>query len=205
MHQKIYTTKDELAALPQWKEFVEYVYSTNEESACVEVLDLSDAFPFVEWRNVDGEVFVDALVDPKWATDGVEKVSGEEFVRAVAPHLLLQPVKAKRPKRKKSPSRKAPTINKAKITFMSGESYTVKDFVSIEATAEQIVFVMEDNWKGTVNYRQAITVPNDDVDNVVVRGIKDQFELDMALTNMGITILRSRNAEILMSELTITL
>lgn len=205
MHQQIYTSKNEVAALPQWSAFVEHVYSTYSESRICEVMDLTDGHPFVEWREVGDEIFVDALTDPKWVTPGAQKVSGEEFIRAVAPHLMDVKVKPTHKKRKKGPSRKAPTINKAKITFMSGESYTVKDFVSIEATAEQIVFVMEDNWKGTVNYRQAITVPNDDVDNVVVRGIKDQFELDMALTNMGITILRSSNAEILMSELTITL
>lgn len=111
--------------------------------------------------------------------------------------------KPKRAKRKKGERNKAPTVNKAKITFLSGESYTVKDFVSIEATAESIVFIMEDNLKGTVNYRQAITVPNDDVDTVVVRGVKDRFELDMSLTNTGVTILRSDNAEILASELSI--
>lgn len=114
-------------------------------------------------------------------------------------------IKPKRSKRKKGERNKAPSVNKAKITFLSGESYTVKDFVSIEATAESVVFIMEDNWKGTVNYRQAITVPNDDVDTVVVRGVKDRFELDMTLTNMGITILRSDNAEILASELNIKL
>lgn len=205
MHQEIYVRKEDAAALPQWEDFVRYVYQTFPNSLKAEVMDLQDSYPFITFRELEGEVFVDAGNIPRYFGEGATEVTPEAFIKAVAPHLMEQPVKAKRSKRKKGPSRKAPTINKAKITFMSGESYTVKDFVSIEATADQIVFIMEDNWKGTVNYRQAITVPNDDVDNVVVRGIKDRFELDMALTNMGITILRSSNAEILMSELTITL
>lgn len=145
-----------------------------------------------------------------WVFEGVVnqrlQICAQQFIDTKEAVLVdIGAIKPKRQKRKKGERNKAPTVNKAKITFLSGESYTVKDFVAIEATAESVVFIMEDNWKGTVNYRQAITVPNDDVDTVVVRGVKDRFELDMALTNMGITILRSDNAEILASELNIKL
>lgn len=139
--------------------------------------------------------------------NGRHQIARQEWIEnetAIVKPFKVRDAKQKG-KRKKGSRRKLPTVNKAKITFMSGESYTVKDFVAIEASAEKIVFIMEDNWKGTVNYRQAITVPNDDVDTVFVRGVQDQFELDMALTNMGVTILRSDNAEILASELNIKL
>lgn len=145
-----------------------------------------------------------------WVFEGVVnqrlQICAQQFIDTKEAVLVdIGTIKPKRAKRKKGERNKAPSVNKAKITFLSGESYTVKDFVAIEATAESVVFIMEDNWKGTVNYRQAITVPNDDVDTVVVRGVKDRFELDMTLTNMGITILRSDNAEILASELNIKL
>lgn len=118
--------------------------------------------------------------------------------------ITIRPFRPAHSKRKKGPSRKAPSVNKATILFMSGETYTVKDFVSIEATAESIVFIMEDNWKGTVNYRQAITVPNDDVCEVRVRGVKHQFVLDMNLTNMGQVIFQTDGVEMFASSISMT-
>lgn len=117
--------------------------------------------------------------------------------------IAIKPFRPAHSKRKKGPSRKAPSVNKATILFMSGETYTVKDFVSIEATAEKVVFIMEDNWKDTVNYRQAITVPNDDVVEVKVRGINHQFLLDMSLTNNGYLVWQQEGMEIILSELTV--
>lgn len=183
---------------------VNNVYHLTGEGFAESVLeDNSNLFRLVRIEDNGDWVF-------KGVTTGTTQFSGADMVKTgeavITPmYPVLQKEKPKRAKRKKGERNKAPSVNKAKITFLSGESYTVKDFVSIEATAESVVFIMEDNWKGTVNYRQAITVPNDDVDTVVVRGVKDRFELDMTLTNMGITILRSDNAEILASELNIKL
>lgn len=115
-------------------------------------------------------------------------------------------IKAFRPehsKRKKGPSRKAPSVNKATILFMSGETYTVKGFVSLEATPEKTVFIMEDTWKDTVNSRNAITVYNEDVVEVKVRGINHQFLLDMSLTNNGHLVWEQEGMEIILSKLTV--
>lgn len=116
--------------------------------------------------------------------------------------IKIKPFHPARSKRKKGPSRKAPSVNKATILFMSGETYTVKGFVSLKATAEKTVFIMEDTWKDTVNIRNAITVYNEDVAEVKVRGIKHQFVLDMSLNNL--VVLQSLGMEILVSELSIT-
>ena len=204
MHQEIYVRKEDAAAMPQWEDFVRYVYQTFPNSLKAEVMDLQDSYPFITFRELDGEVFVDAGNDTRYFDDGAIEVTPEAFIEAVAPHLLTQPVKAKRSKRKKGPSRKAPSVNKATILFMSGETYTVKDFVSIDAAADAIVFIMEDNYKGTVNYRQAITVPNDDVCEVKVRGVNHQFVLDMTLTNMGQVVLQADGMEIFASSISMT-
>ena len=116
--------------------------------------------------------------------------------------ITIKPFRPAHSKRKKGPSRKSPSVNKAVILFMSGETYTVKGFVSLEATAEKTVFIMEDTWKDTVNTRNAITVYNEDVAEVKVRGIKHQFVLDMSLNNL--VVLQSPGMEIFVSELSIT-
>lgn len=139
----------------------------------------------------------------KGLTTGDFQLSSAAMIRAGEAEIFLVDDKPKRGKRKKGPSRKAPSVNKATILFMSGETYTVKDFVSIEATPEKVVFIMEDNWKDTVNYRQAITVPNDDVVEVKVRGINHQFLLDMSLTNTGYLVWQQEGMEIILSELTV--
>lgn len=195
MFQELYVPKEEISQLPQWEDFVRQVY-TDERSYEALVCELNDGFDFLTLRSEDGDIIVDAGSDPIYFSSNAKAVSAEEFIEAAAPYLLSQPVKVKRAKRKKGERNKAPTVNKATILFMSGETYTLKDFVSIKATAESVVFIMEDNWKGTVNYRQAITVPNDDVAEVKVRGVNHQFVLDMMLTNMGIVILQAEGAEI---------
>uniref|UniRef100_A0AAU8HZ89 Uncharacterized protein n=1 Tax=Klebsiella phage FKP3 TaxID=3231233 RepID=A0AAU8HZ89_9CAUD len=86
---------------------------------------------------------------------------------------------------------------------MSGETYTVKGFVSLEATAEKTVFIMEDTWKDTVNSRNAITVYNEDIAQIDVRGIKHQVVLDMALKDEGTLVLHSKDMLIFLSDLTI--
>lgn len=111
--------------------------------------------------------------------------------------------KPKQAKRKKGSRRKEPTVNKATILFMSGETYTVKDFVSIEATGESVVFIMEDNWKGTVNSLQVVIVPNHDVAEVKVRGVKHQFVLEMGLTNMGQVVFQADGVEMFTSSISI--
>lgn len=145
----------------------------------------------------------------KGVTTGTTQFSGADMVKTgeavITPmYPVLQTEKPKRAKRKKGERNKAPTVNKATITFTSGEQYTVKDFISIEVTAEKVVFIMEDNWKDTVNYRQAITVPNDDVARVKVRGVNHQFELDMSLTNLGTVILEAEGAEMYTSSINMT-
>lgn len=117
--------------------------------------------------------------------------------------IEIKPFHPARSKRKKGPSRKAPSVNKATILFMSGEKYTVKGFVSLEATAEKTVFIMEDTWKDGVNIRNAITVPNDDVIEVKVRGVNRQFVLDMSLTNADYLVWQQEGMEIILSELTV--
>lgn len=117
--------------------------------------------------------------------------------------ITIKPFRPAHSKRKKGPSRKAPSVNKATILFMSGETYTVKGFVSLEATPEKTVFIMEDTWKDTVNSRNAITVYNEDVVEVKVRGINHQFLLDMSLTNNGYLVWQQEGMEIILSELTV--
>lgn len=151
--------------------------------------DLTDNDRKFKFIGEDGEYWLFTGVK-----NGTPQYAKQEWVDAET--AIIKLVKTKRAKRKKGERNKAPSVNKATILFMSGETYTLKDFVSIEATAESVVFIMEDNWKGTVNYRQAITVPNDDVAEVKVRGVNHQFVLDMTLTNMGIVVLQAEGAEI---------
>lgn len=135
--------------------------------------------------------------------EGVKSMEHQyvQFDRKESVHPL--PVKAKRRKRKKGKGRHSPSVNKARILFCSGESYTVKDFVSVIATAESVVFIMEDNYKGTVNCRQATTVPNDDVAEIKVRGVNHQFVLDMSLTNLGVVVFQASGVEMFVSNLDI--
>nr|DAY73776.1 MAG TPA: hypothetical protein [Caudoviricetes sp.] len=200
MHRKIYVLKEELAAHVKWEEFVHFVYSSFKLSAESEVMDLADHFPILEWREVDGNTFIDGTKCEECVAEGCTKVSADDFIRAIAPHLL----KTDHSKRKKGPSRKSPSVNKAVILFMSGETYTVKGFVSLEATAEKTVFIMEDTWKDTVNSRNAITVYNEDVAQINVRGIKHQVVLDMALKDKGTLVLHSQDMLIFLSDLTIS-
>lgn len=136
-------------------------------------------------------------------TTGDFQWSSAAMIRAGEAEIFLVDDKPKRGKRKKGPSRKAPSVNKATILFMSGETYTVKGFVSLEATPEKTVFIMEDTWKDTVNSRNAITVYNEDVVEVKVRGINHQFLLDMSLTNNGYLVWQQEGMEIILSELTV--
>lgn len=117
--------------------------------------------------------------------------------------IEIKPFHPTRSKRKKGPSRKAPSVNKATLLFLSGETYTVKGFVSLEATPEKTVFIMEDTWKDTVNSRNAITVYNEDIAQINVRGIKHQVVLDMALKDKGTLVLHSKDMLIFLSDLTI--
>lgn len=117
-------------------------------------------------------------------TRQVATVSAREGGSAII--VPVETTKSKHKKRTKGSRHTAPTVNKATIIYNGNVKYTVKDFVSLEVTHEKTVFIMEDNTKGTVNYRQAITVPNDDVVAMDVRGVTSQFSLDMRRTNMGI-------------------
>lgn len=139
----------------------------------------------------------------KGLTTGDFQWSSATMIRAGEAEIFLVDDKPKRGKRKKGQSRKAPSVNKATILFMSGETYTVKGFVSLEATPEKTVFIMEDTWKDTVNSRNAITVYNEDIAQINVRGIKHQVVLDMALKDKGTLVLHSKDMLIFLSDLTI--
>ena len=195
--QRIFVSKSELAKHPRFEQFRKTVYEKNATAQTHDVLDETDTYQIAVFTP--STQYLDAIIDRSYCSDERE-VSVEGFINAVTPGFI----KPKRIKRKKGSRRKEPTVNKATILFMSGEAYTVKDFVSIEATAESVVFVMEDNWKGTVNYRQAITVPNDDVAEVKVRGVKHQFVLDMGLTNMGQVVFQADGVEMFASSISLT-
>lgn len=194
--------KKTLLAHPQADEIRSHLYEKHNVMRQLDLLDDCVGYPWLVWDEEN--LTFDGWQHLNSATrDGAEipVMSVESFLRRFAPHLA-EPT-TKRKKRAKGERNAKATVNKATITFYSGEQYTVKDFTTVKATAESVVFVMEDNWKGTVNYRQAITVPNDDVDGINVRGVNHQFILDMALTNMGVVIFEADGVEILSSEISI--
>ena len=194
--------KKTLLAHPKADEIRSHLYEKHAVMRRLDLLDDCVGYPWLVWD--EESLSFDGWQRLNSATPNAEDipvVSVETFLQRFVPHLAESV--AKRKKRAKGKRHQEATVNKATITFCSGEQYTVKDFITVTASAESTVFIMEDNWKGTVNYRQAVTVPNDDVDGINVRGVKHQFILDMALTNMGVLIFSADGCEILSSELSI--
>lgn len=169
---------------------VDNVYHLTGEGFAESALEENNnLFKFVKADNTGDWVFKGVATGMiQWCcADMIE--TGEAVIKPVTEE------KPKRTKRKKGARRMPATVNKATIVYAGNVNYTVKDFISMEVTAEKTVFIMEDNTKGTVNYRQAITVPNDDVLGIVVRGITHEFGLRMHLTNMGIVVFDADDVE----------
>lgn len=193
---RIYVLKEDLGMHPRFQEFKELVYEKHDPAREYNVLSLVDGYETVVYNPATD--YVDAVINASYNVADT-KVSPESFMEAVIPSFFgaapVEVKKVKHKKRKKGARRMEATVNKATIVYNGSVEYTVKDFISMEVTAEKTVFVMEDNTKGTVNYRQAITVPNDDVVGILVRGINHEFGLDMHLTNMGIVVFHADNVE----------
>lgn len=193
---RIYVLKEDLGMHPRFEEFKQAVYDTQEAAKDYDVLSLLDGYEVAVY-NPETD-FLDAALNESFMHENM-KVDTEFFMSEVIPTFFgdapVEVKKVKHKKRKKGARRMEATVNKATIVYNGSVEYTVKDFVSMEVTAEKTVFVMEDNTKGTVNYRQAITVPNDDVVGILVRGINHEFGLDMHLTNMGIVVFHADNVE----------
>ena len=81
----------------------------------------------------------------------------------------------RRPKGKKGPARKAPTVDKVIVYFDSGSSYTVKNFLAINMDQDFIQFIKETESHGTVLTEKTVTIPLFDVVALEVRGVERQF------------------------------
>lgn len=182
---------------------VDNVYHLSGEGFAESVLENNNnLFRFSKVDATGDWVFRGVTTDSvQWCCPNMIK-TGEAVIKPAYPKVAEE--KPKRTKRKKGKRKASPSVNKATIVYNGSVEYTVKDFLSIEVTAEKTVFIMEDNTKGTVNYRQAITVPNDDVVGIFVRGVNHQFELDMSLTNLGTVILKAEGAEMYTSSINMT-
>lgn len=193
---RIYVLKEDLGVHPRFEEFKELVYEKHDPAREYNVLSLVDGYETVVY-NPETD-YVDAVIEASYNATDI-KVSPDSFMEAVIPTFFgAAPVETKKPKhkkRKKGARRMEATVNKATIVYNGSVEYTVKGFISMEVTAEKTVFILEDSTTGTINYRQAITVPNEDVVGIVVRGVNHEFGLHMHLTNMGIVVFHADNVE----------
>ena len=113
------------------------------------------------------------------------RVSPEEFVAAIFPNGI--PVRNKRKKGQKTKQR---TVNKAVITFGSGETYTLKGFEVVEFVGNGYVSFYSEQTKDNESvriYTNHTSVVADEIESIAVNGVNDQFHI-IGLDSEEITI-----------------
>lgn len=113
------------------------------------------------------------------------RVSPEEFVAAIFPGGV--PVRNKRKKGQKAKQR---TVNKAVITFGSGETYTLKGFEVVEFVGNGYVSFYSEQTKDNESvriYTNHTSVVADEIESIAIHGVNDQFHI-VGLDSEEITI-----------------
>ena len=113
------------------------------------------------------------------------RVSPEEFVAKIFPNGI--PVRNKRKKGEKTKKR---TVNKAVITFGSGETYTLKGFEVVEFVGNGYVSFYSEQTKDNESvriYTNHTSVVADEIESIAVDGVNDQFHI-IGLDSEEITI-----------------
>ena len=103
----------------------------------------------------------------QWASANMVKL-GEAIIKPVAKE------KPKHTKRKKGKGKTAPSVDKMKLLFADGSTYTLKGVLSVVLEDDLIEFMVKAEVKGDVLRSELVTLPTHDLVSLFVRPAKSK-------------------------------
>ncbi len=116
----------------------------------------------------------------------VATVSAREGGSAII--MPVETTKSKHKKRTKGSRHTVPSVDKMKILYQNGSTFTLKNVVSVELDDDLIEFTLNLDVKGDVVRAETVTIPAHDVVSLFVRPAKSKpFLVDFSGEDMVVT------------------
>lgn len=148
---------------------VDNVYHLTGEGFAESALEENNnLFKFVRVDNTGDWVF-------KGVTTGIIQWCCADMIETG--EAVIKPVtkeKPKRTKRKKGKGKTAPTVDKMKLLFADGSTYTLKGVLSAVVEDDLIEFTVKQEVKGDVLRSELVTLPTHDLVSLFVRPAKSK-------------------------------